>query len=287
MAKIAVRFECDENTGIRPPRSRELASGYGWTVSDVVCQAGPQNQPFEEQHSFTTVAVVVGGSFQYRSSTGCEMMTPGSMLLGNAGDCFCCGHEHGTGDRCVSFVFTSEFLNRVVEIAGPGGPRFDVPRIPPIRAAAPLVAKASALLAGDRSVSGEELSVQVATQAAEIVRLLDPHKARADTSALSRVTRVIRMIDHDPHAPQVLSCLARVAGLSPHHFLRTFEGVTGTTPHQYILRARLRRAAIRLKMEKTKILDIALDCGFGDVSNFNRAFRTEFGINPRRYRSTA
>jgi AraC family transcriptional regulator len=32
------------------------------------------------------------------------------------------------------------------------------------------------------------------------------------------------------------------------------------------------------------VLDIALDCGFGDVSNFNRAFRREFGMSPRRFR---
>jgi AraC family transcriptional regulator len=287
LAKIAVKFGYAEEGGARPPRSRELVSGHGWAVSDVLCEAGPQNRPFEEQHSCTAVAIVVSGSFQYRSSTGREMMTPGSLLLGNAGDCFCCGHEHGTGDRCISFAFTQEFLDWVAEIAGSGRPYFHVPRIPPIRATAPLVARASAFLAGNRSVTGEELSVQVAVQASEIVRGLGPSNARADASALSRVTRVIRMIDNDPHVPHDLSGLADIARLSPHHFLRTFEGITGATPHQYVLRARLRRAAIRLKTETAKILDVALDCGFGDVSNFNRAFRAEFGMNPRRYRSTA
>jgi AraC-like DNA-binding protein len=51
------------------------------------------------------------------------------------------------------------------------------------------------------------------------------------------------------------------------------------------MRARLREAAMRLVDEPAKILDIALDCGFGDVSNFNRAFRTEFGVSPRAYRA--
>jgi AraC family transcriptional regulator len=66
--------------------------------------------------------------------------------------------------------------------------------------------------------------------------------------------------------------------------LRTFSAITGTTPHQYILRARLRRAAVRVRAEDTRILDIALDCGFDDLSNFNRAFRAEFGTSPLRYR---
>jgi AraC-like DNA-binding protein len=81
-----------------------------------------------------------------------------------------------------------------------------------------------------------------------------------------------------------LGSLAHEAGLSPYHFLRTFQHLTGVTPHQYILRARLREAAIRLLAREEKVLDIALDCGFRDVSNFNRAFRAEFGITPLVYR---
>ena len=65
-----------------------------------------------------------------------------------------------------------------------------------------------------------------------------------------------------------------------------FDVLTGATPHQYLLRSRLRRAALRLRTELAKISEIALDCGFGDISNFNRAFPAEFGVSPRAYRST-
>lgn len=54
-------------------------------------------------------------------------------------------------------------------------------------------------------------------------------------------------------------------------------------PRQYVLRTRLRQAAMRLK-EPTKIIEIALGCRCGDVSNFNHAFRAEFGLNPAFYR---
>lgn len=63
-----------------------------------------------------------------------------------------------------------------------------------------------------------------------------------------------------------------------------FQRLTGVTPHQFILRQRLREAALRLSLDQALILDIALDCGFGDVSNFNRAFRAKFGVSPRTYR---
>jgi AraC family transcriptional regulator len=88
-----------------------------------------------------------------------------------------------------------------------------------------------------------------------------------------------------PDAEHSLARLADEAGLSPYHFLRTFQKVVGLTPHQYVMRMRLRGAATRLIEEPTSVLDIALDCGFGDVSNFNRSFRAEFGVSPRRFRN--
>lgn len=275
MAKIAVESA--------PPVSRRLASGSGWAVSDVVCSAGPHDRPFEERHTRTSIAVVLSGTFQYRSHAGSELMTPGSLFLGNAGECFRCGHEHGTGDRCVSIAYEPEFFARLAKDAAGGAPRFEVGRIPPIRASATVIAQASALVTDTDSLGCEELTVRLAAKALQLGHGITPSTS-APPSSLSRVTRVVRMIDNDPGCPQPLESLAATARLSPYHFLRTFEAVTGTTPHQYILRLRLRRAALRLTAEKSKISDIALDSGFGDVSNFNRAFRTEFGVSPRRYR---
>ncbi|HYI92977.1 MAG TPA: AraC family transcriptional regulator, partial [Bryobacteraceae bacterium] len=105
-----------------------------------------------------------------------------------------------------------------------------------------------------------------------------------ESGALGKVTRIVRMIENHTDAPLDLHTLARVARLSPYHFLRTFHGITGVTPHQYLLRTRLRAAAVHLRTDSRKVVDIAFDCGFGDVSNFNRTFRMEFGISPRMYR---
>lgn len=207
------------------------------------------------------------------------------MLLGNAGDCFTCGHEHGTGDRCLSFSFSEEFRERVVNHAASS--RFRIPRLAPARALAPLVAKAAEILGGGDSAVLEELAVRALAQGLQTEAGAGARATAAEPSALARVTRVVRIIDHDPDVPHDLNSLARVARLSPFHFLRVFEGLTGATPHQYLLRMRLRRAALRLRTERAHILEIALGCGFGDVSNFNRAFRAEFGVSPRVYRALA
>jgi AraC family transcriptional regulator len=286
LAKIAVESDERRTRKIsRLPESRLIASGDGWTVSDIVCTAGPRDRPFEEGHTQTSIAIVVGGTFQYRSSTGRDLMTPGSCLLGNPGDSFTCGHDHGTGDRCVAFSYVPEFFDRLAYDAWGRSIRFKVPRLPPIRALAPLVARASTILAGDDPTVCEELSIRVAARAIEVAQGVKPSRACSPLSSWARVARVVRMIENEEDVPQDLNSLALVARLSPYHFLRTFEEVTGTTPHQYLIRVRLRRAAIFLRSESTRISDIALRCGFGDISNFNRTFRAEFGVAPRTYRS--
>src|SRR5262245_42801936 len=91
LAKIAADLEHAlteraANDGPGRLNARILARGDGWTVDDVICSCGPDDRPFEEQHDHVAIAIVTAGSFQYRGSgvaAGRELMTPGSLLLGN------------------------------------------------------------------------------------------------------------------------------------------------------------------------------------------------------------
>ncbi|HET7219046.1 MAG TPA: AraC family transcriptional regulator [Vicinamibacterales bacterium] len=290
MAKIAVALErALEQRRMSGERgataARTLAAGDGWRVADVLCTSGPQDRPFEEQHTQFSIAIVLAGTFQYRSARGHALMTPGSIMLGNPGQCFECGHEHAEGDRCVSFWYSPDFFQQLIADAGYAGRRdFRVPRIPPLRSSAPLAATAGANVVRGGGGSWEELGIELAAGAMKLATGLSGGY-RAPANAEARVTRIVRSIDRRPETSRTLHTMARDAGLSPYHFLRTFERLTGVTPHQYIVRARLRDAAVRLSAEGVRILDIALDCGFGDVSNFNRMFRAEFGLSPRAYRA--
>ncbi len=253
-------------------------------VEDVLCTSGPQDRPFEELHSAVCIAVIAAGTFQYRSSTGREMMTPGSLLLGTPGQPFECGHEHAAGDRCVSFRYDAAFFENAFAAA----PNFASLRVPAIRSLSPLIARACSAVAHAVSPvhsSWEELSLMLAGHVLALI--IDGRRPRLNVpvGAEARVSKIVRLIEQHPETNLSLDTLATESRLSRYHFIRTFEALTGLTPHQYVLRTRLREAAMRLAGRPAKILDIALDCGFSDVSNFNRVFRAEFGASPRAYRN--
>jgi AraC-like DNA-binding protein len=114
----------------------------------------------------------------------------------------------------------------------------------------------------------------------------DPtREPRAPRGAEDGIARAVRLIDRDPAAQLAVSELAQEASLSRFHFVRTFTRVIGLTPHRYLTRARLRRAAVQLATGDSRVIDIAFDSGFRDVSNFNHAFRAEFGTTPLEHRA--
>ena len=266
--------------------TRRLAAGPGWQVNDIVCTAGPADRPFEEQHGAACIAAVTQGMFRYRTAQGAAMLAPGALLLGNPGQCFECSHEHGTGDRCLSFHFAPAFLETVAA-AVPGARRisFAAPRLPPLPALVPLLSAAEAARDDADAAAFEELALRLAAAAAATLagagqpaRAITRHDER-------RIARALHRISAKAHEPLALADLARDAAMSPYHFLRTFRAVVGLTPHQFVLRTRLHRAAVRLRRSGDSISAIALDAGFADLSTFNRRFRRVMGRSPRAYRA--
>lgn len=83
-----------------------------------------------------------------------------------------------------------------------------------------------------------------------------------------------------------LETLSRKAGVSSFHFQRLFKAAIGETPKAYTQRLRLERAAFRLSVHDSKIVDVAMGCGFGNHETFTRAFRRRYGKSPAGYRQS-
>lgn len=263
-----------------------IASGPGWRVRDVLCDHGPQDRPFEEQHDGMAIAAVTAGSFQYRTPAGSAMLVPGSLLLGNAGACFQCGHEHARGDRCLAFHFTPEHFECVAADAGASA-SFSAPSLPPLPQLLPLLADAEAARDARDGGAFEELAVRIAGAALRLVTQTRRPARGVSVRDERRVTQIVRRIERTPQQSFSLATLACDANLSPYHFLRCFRQVTGLTPHQFVLRTRLQRAAMRLRTSSEAISTIVFDEGFNDLSTFNRRFRHLMGMSPGEYRARA
>ncbi|HPC60449.1 MAG TPA: AraC family transcriptional regulator [Verrucomicrobiota bacterium] len=100
----------------------------------------------------------------------------------------------------------------------------------------------------------------------------------------NRVERVIAYINQHLAEPIDRDVLAANAHLSPSAFSRFFKLRTGKSLPRYLNELRVGRACRLLADEHAKIVDIALQCGFNNLANFNRRFREITGLNPSDYR---
>jgi len=80
--------------------------------------------------------------------------------------------------------------------------------------------------------------------------------------------------------------IAKVAGYSQWHSARMFKEVIGKTPFEYLRALRLSKAALILRDEHPKIVDIAFDFVFDSHEGFTRAFFKQFGVLPKKYSSS-
>jgi AraC-like DNA-binding protein len=81
-----------------------------------------------------------------------------------------------------------------------------------------------------------------------------------------------------------LSAVAAECKLSVSHFARSFKQAIGQTPHRWLLDRRVDEAKNLMLHSGMRLSAIALDCGFGDQTSFNRAFRKIAGTSPGDWR---
>jgi AraC-like DNA-binding protein len=253
------------------------------SVSDFRCDAGPDDRPFAEQHRCHSISYVRKGSFGLHCRGKSHELVAGSVLIGHPGDEYTCTHEHVCGDECLSF-FLSPGL---VETLGDSSTIWQAGCAPPLPELVVLGELAQSAADGNSDIGLDEIGQVLASRFVEVVsgkpRKAGPLAARDRRRAVETAL----WIDAHSHRPIGLEDAADQAGISPFHFLRLFSDTLGVTPHQYLVRSRLRHAARRLAEDDSAITDIAYDVGFGDLSNFVRTFHRAAGASPLRFRQAS
>jgi AraC family transcriptional regulator len=100
-----------------------------------------------------------------------------------------------------------------------------------------------------------------------------------------RFERLLRYIDEHVDDDLSVEVLSRVAGLSRFHFQRQFSRLFGLTVRAYVELVRMRRASTQLAFRDDRILDVALDAGYGSHEAFTRAFARALGHAPSEFRA--
>jgi AraC family transcriptional regulator len=256
----------------------------GLAVLDYHCALGPTDTPFVERFVSHSVAFVRRGSFGCRSRGRAFELVAGSVLVGYPGDEYLCTHDHADGgDECLSFHLDPE----LVEVVGDRREVWRSGSAPPLPELMVLAELAQAAASGRSDVALDEAALLFVCRFHELVSGRRHQPPQAGPRERRRAVDAALWIEANAEQPIDLESAAAQAGWSAFHFLRTFAAVLGVTPHQYLVRSRLRRAARLLAEETRPITDVAYDVGFGDLSNFVRTFRRAAGVSPRGFRKAA
>ena len=249
-------------------QATRLYAGEALSVHLYRCSAGPADKPFVEVHARHSLSYVRSGSFGCRTLGAEHHLVPGSVLVGRPHQEYMATHEHPCGgDECVSIMMSPELAETVF-------PRNAPAYLPPL---------AELMVAAEANLGAEEAALLFAERAARVVSGVDAGAPRVDARSRRRAVEAALWLEEHAAEPVGLEAAARRSGLSPFHFLRLFKRVVGVTPHQYLLRVRLRRAAKLLAQGGMAATEVALECGFADLSNFIRTFRRAAGVPPARF----
>ena len=269
-------FRVESHGPALPARSPLYGAGEARCATDA-------RSPIEKCYAGPVIGVVVAGAFDYAGRHGRARATPGAILLGNAGEAFDCRHLDGGGNRRAVIALDAGLMAEVANDCGLDDADFAVSALAPSRETAPLYGAVRRAAGGLRL--GEEEVIDLAARALTLGR----RTCSAPPTAVERrrIREVVRHLDVAYAEPCGLESLAAMGQVSRFHFIRLFRAVTGESPRQYLIGARLRAAADRLTDTAEPITRIAFDIGFNDISHFNATFRRAFGLSPTAWRKTA
>jgi AraC family transcriptional regulator len=116
--------------------------------------------------------------------------------------------------------------------------------------------------------------------ALHLLRLASDLPSPGAPAPLERALDLIRSAYQEP---LTLDDLAAAAGMERFAFAHAFRRTVGRAPFAELRAQRLAAAAGKLRAGQARVIDVALACGFGSLSSFNRSFRAAYGVTPSQY----
>lgn len=260
-----------------------LHRSAGLSVFEYRCTMGPHDRPFAELHASHSLSFVRRGSFGCVACGRRHELVAGGVFVGRPGDEYTCTHEHHAGgDECLSIHLDAASADRFG-----GDAAWHTRGLPPLAPLMVLGELADAVARGEHDAGLDEIGLLFADCFATLVADTPSRHDAPRALDRRRAVEVALWLDEHAHEAIDLERAAAQAGLGAFHFLRVFGAVVGATPHQYLVRARLRKAARLLAGGDTPVTDIAYAVGFGDLSNFVRSFHRAAGVSPGGFRRAA
>jgi AraC-like DNA-binding protein len=104
----------------------------------------------------------------------------------------------------------------------------------------------------------------------------------SDIKRSNLIDEIIEYINNHIDEDITVDMISEEFYLSKFHLSRKFKKHTGTTIHRYIVQKKLIQAK-ELILKEIPVIDVYKQCGFGDYSNFFRAFKNEYGVTPKQF----
>ncbi len=111
-------------------------------------------------------------------------------------------------------------------------------------------------------------------------RCVASETTRQERADSERIREMLSYIEANYGEELTVEMIAQSAAISPSVCLRCFGRTLGTTPIQYVKQLRLEKSAQMLKQTRQTVKEIAMECGFRDVSYYTKAFRQRYGLPP-------
>ncbi|WP_320008158.1 AraC family transcriptional regulator [Maridesulfovibrio sp.] len=250
---------------------------FNYTKHDDLTVLSAKFDKFEyrkHSHEEYAIGVTLGGIQKYWLEGEMLNSAPGGVMLFQPEQL----HDGCSGGKAgLEYVMSYIPRQLVEEISGKNDVlKFPAPITYDRKLAENIVRLIRSIEAGNGELLISELIMNIINSSAETDdKLRTPKNHRA-------VNRAIEMMHDNFEVPLKLDEICAEIAMSKFHFIRQFKAIKGLSPYQFFLGRRIEQAKKYLDDGK-ELYAVMLECGFYDLSHFNRQFKSVYGLTAHAY----